>query len=159
MKDLAFLAIILMWILSPTFAQDLMKERIWRLSPRKKSIFLDKGIFHSSAGRGSGEITGVRNSYVLKRGYERIVFDFSGPKIPKVYGHISQETQKIYIDFFNSKLVRTVDPLRNTKYLKNLDFFGIDGSSLSVELSFVKSSTFDIFYLENPGRLVIDLKK
>ncbi len=153
------IALVVILFSTQLYAQNLSKERIWKLSSRKKSIFLDKGIFHVKTGQGISNVVGVRNSYVKSRGYERIVFDFNSNQIPSVYGHISQESHKVYLDFFNTKLARTIESMKGTKFVNNLDFFGIDGSSLSVELSFNKSSTFDIFYLENPGRLVIDIKK
>jgi hypothetical protein len=146
-----FLAL-LMLLSTTAFAQNLMKERIWKLSPRKRSIFLDKGVFHAVTGQSGGQVVGVRNSFVKSRGYERIVIDFNTQKIPNVYGHIAQKENKVYLDFFNSQLGKTLNPLQNTKYVDNVDFFGIDGSNLSVELRLKSASSYDIFYLEKPWK-------
>lgn len=142
-----------------SFAQDLLQERIWKISSRKRSIFFDKGVFHSAANPMSQKLTGIRNSYIHARGYERVVLDFSSSKPPKVYGKISSIEKKIYLDLFNTKLGTDVEQLKNIKFLKNIDFFTIDKDNLSVELQFSKKVSFDIFYLENPARIVIDVKK
>lgn len=140
-------------------AQDLLKERIWKVSSRKRSIFFDRGVFHSDANVQEQKLKAIRNSYVPARGYERIVFDFTGSKPPRIYGHISSKDKKVYIDFFNTTLGEGVGELKDVKFLKNIDFFNIDPKSLSIELSFKEKVSFDIFYLENHARLVIDVKK
>lgn len=139
--------------------QDLLQERIWKISSRKRSIFFDKGVFHSETNPISQILNGIRNSYIPARGYERVVFDFSSEKPPKIYGKISGKEKKVYIDFFNTSLGTNLDKLRNIKYLKNIDFFTLDKDKLSVELNFNEKVSYDIFYLENHGRLVIDIKK
>ncbi len=141
------------------FAQDLLQERIWKISSRKRSIFFDKGVFHSEANPVAQKLVGIRNSYIVARGYERVVFDFSSSKPPKVYGKISNKDNKVYIDFFNTTLATNVENLKNIKFLKSIDFFKVDKDDLSAELTFNGKVSFDIFYLENPGRLVVDIKK
>lgn len=145
--------------ISASPAQDLLKERIWKISDRKRSVFLDKGVFHSEANPVQQELKDIRNSYVASRGYERIVFDFSSTKPPRVYGKISSLEKKVYLDFFNTSIGTSISELKNIKYLKNIDFFTIDEDNISVELLFKNNVSFDIFYLENPGRLVVDVKK
>jgi len=140
------------------FAQNLLKERIWKISDRKRSIFFDKGVFHSDLKSTNQMLQSVRNSYVKSRGYERIVFDFGSSAAPKVYGYIS-ENNKIYIDFFNTVLEKAIDPVTGVKYVKNINFYNVDSDSLSAEISFNTKVSVDIFYLENPGRVVIDIKK
>jgi hypothetical protein len=44
-------------------------------------------------------------------------------------------------------------------FVENLNFFPITEESLSVELNLKENATVDIFYLESPGRFVIDIKK
>ena len=139
--------------------QNLLTERIWKISSRKRSIFFDQGVFHSDLRPDSKTLLDIRNSYQPAKGYERIVFDFSGPQPPKVYGHISKEDNKVRLDFFNTDLEKSIGSVSNVKYVKNIDFFNIDKENLSVEMSFRDGVSFDIFYLENPGRIVIDAKK
>ena len=141
------------------FTQDLLQERIWKISSRKRSIFFDKGVFHSEANPVSQKLMGIRNSYIPARGYERIVFDFSSKKPPKIYGKIASKENRVYIDLFNTTMGTNVKQLRNIKFLKNIDFFTIDKNNVSMELKFSKKVSYDVFYLESPGRLVIDVKK
>lgn len=148
-----------LFMVSTAFAQNLKKERIWKISSKKRSIFFDKGIFHSPLNAKKQSLSGLRNSYVKSRGYERIVFDFSSSTPPRVYGHISKKESKIYLDFFNTSLSKNVKNLQNIKYIKSVDFFNLDENTVSVEVYFQKGSSFDIFYLEDPARLVIDVKK
>lgn len=152
------LALIFLLLSTSVFAQNLMEERIWKISARKKSIFLDTGVFHhNSAIKGAG-ITSVRNSVVAGRGYERVVIDFSSASIPKIYGHISGAPQKLNIDFFDTSAMTNQPQLKNSKYVKSIDFISVDGKTITMEVSFKMKSSFDVFYLENPGRLVIDIR-
>jgi hypothetical protein len=146
------------FITLPVLAQNLMEERIWKISPRKKSIFLDAGVFHhNSTAKGVG-MTGVRSSFVSGRGYERVVIDFNTPSIPKLYGHISASTQKLSLDLFDTNAVTGQNQLKNSKFVKNIDFISVDGKTMTMEMAMKGKSSFDVFYLENPARLVIDIR-
>lgn len=153
------LLIITVLLSTNIFAQNLLKERIWKISSKKRSIFFDKGVFHSEGSDKEQKLLGIRNSYIPSRKYERIVFDFSTSVPPRTYGHISNDKNKVFLDLFNTRLEKEVSSLKNIKYIKNVDFFNLDKNKLSVELSFIDGVSYDIFYLENPGRLVIDVKK
>ncbi len=141
------------------FAQDLRSERIWKISSNKRSIFFNKGVFHSDTNAPIQELKSIRNSYISARTYERVVFDFSSAIPPRIYGKISSGEKKVYIDFFNTKLNKQIETVKNVKFVKGIDFFNIDKNHLSIEMSFNEKVSFDIFYLENPGRLVVDVKK
>lgn len=142
---------------SPILAQSLMEERIWKVAPRKKSIFLDSGVFHLNSNLASSTITGVRNSAVNGRGYERVVIDFNTPTVPKIYGHIA-ENKKLSVDFFNTTMGTNQPQMKNSKFVKSIDFINVDGKSVTMEIALKGKSSFDVFYLENPGRLVIDIR-
>ena len=139
--------------------QSLHDTRILKISDRKRSIFIDKGIFHYESNASNQSLENVRNSYDASRGYERLVFDFAGGAAPRVYGMINQDEKKLYIDFFDTSIGNQLKTLKNTKYVKSLDFFTLDVKDLSVELNFKEKVSFDIFMLMNPARLVIDVKK
>ena len=141
-----------------SFAQNLMEERIWKISNRKKSIFLDSGVFHYNSILSGSRITGVRNSNVPDRGYERVVFDFASQTIPKVYGHISGKDKKISIDLFETSVATSQPVLKNSKFVKSIDFISVDGKNVTVEVNLKSKASFDVFYLENPGRLVLDIR-
>ena len=140
-------------------AQDLRSERIWKISSSKRSIFFNKGVFHSDINSPLQELKSIRNSYISARAYERVVFDFSSDMPPRIYGKISLNEKKVYIDFFNTRLNKQIESVKNVKYIKGIDFFNIDKNHLSIEITFKENVSFDIFYLENPGRLVVDVKK
>lgn len=137
-------------------AQNLMEERIWKLSSRKKSIFLDAGVFHMTGGAGNAQVTGIRSSAVPGRGYERVVIDFSTPTVPRIYGHISG--QKISIDLFDTGIATAQPQLKDSKFVKNIDFISVDGKGLTLEMTMKSKASYDVFYLPDPGRLVIDIR-
>ena len=139
------------------FAQNLNEERIWKLVSRKKAIYLSHGVFHQNDG-GRTTITGLRSSYVNGRGYERIVIDFATNNIPKLYGHIDSKTQKLSVDFFDTSVTPQITALRNTRHVKAVDFLAIDQGQVTMEMQLKDKVNFDIFFLENPGRLVIDIR-
>lgn len=139
-------------------AQNLMKERIRKLSGRKKGVFLQKGIFHNGNIQASSELKGIRHSYSPRIGHERIVFDFK-KKLPRLYGYISKKDKKVYFDCFKTKIFDSIGSFGNSKYVKEINFFPIDNDSLSVEIAFKEKVGVDIFYLKSPDRLIFDVKK
>ena len=152
------LLFITVFLTLPVLAQNLMEERIWKVAPRKKSIFLDSGVFHHNSNLKNAGISGVRSSSGQAQGYERVVIDFNTASIPKIYGHISSKGEKISVDFFDSNLATNQPLLKNSKNVKSIDFINVDGKSITMELTMKSKTSFDIFYLENPGRLVIDIR-
>lgn len=152
------LILISLFFTLPVLAQNLLEERIWKVAPRKKSIFLDSGVFHHNADVKNAGITGIRSSATPGQGYERVVIDFNTPSVPKLYGHISTKEQNISVDFFDSTVTTTQPLLKNSKNVKNIEFINVDGKSITMSLSMKGKTSFDIFYLENPGRLVIDIR-
>lgn len=157
MKTIVILLVILMGL--SVNAQNLSKQRIWKITSDKRSIYFDQGIFHSDKKRSPAKLTNIRNSYVTSRGYERVVLDFDGSQPPKIYGHISMSKNKMYLDLFNTTLSSNIANIKNVKFLENVDFFNIDKDLLSIEFKVSNKVSYDIFYLENPGRIVIDIKK
>jgi hypothetical protein len=152
--------ILLVYIVCNTqvFGQDLLKERIRKIGGKKSSIYIENGIFHNGGVKQDSVIKAIRQSYNSKQGFERIVIDFSTSNIPKVYGHISADEKKIYIDFFSSNLAKDFQAVSKTKFIEKVSVFPIEENYLSVELKLKAKSSADVFFLENPGRLVIDIK-
>ena len=140
------------------FAQDLLKERIRKLSSTKSSIYIEKGIFHNGGVNLESSIKAIRQFDNAKQGFERIVIDFNTSTVPKIYGHISAEDKKIYIDFFETTLAKDMQAVAKTRHIEKLNIFPIEENYLSVEFKLKSKVSADIFYLDNPGRLVIDLK-
>lgn len=138
-------------------AQNLNEERIWKLASRKKAIYLNHGVFHLNQGP-AGSISAIRSSFVADRGYERVVVDFPGASVPRLYGHINEGEKKVTIDFFNTSVAPALKSLANSKYVRSVDFLVIDQSQVTMEMNLKQKVNFDVFYLENPGRLVIDIR-
>ncbi len=151
--------LVLSFTLTNSFAQDLMKERIRKLTPSKTAIYVEKGIFHNGAVKNETELVGIRQSFSPKEGYERIVLDFKGPNPPKLYGHFSSQDKRLYVDLFSTNLSKDFKSITKTKYVEKVHFFPIEKDHVSVELRMSSSANLDAFYLENPGRIVFDLKK
>ncbi|WP_127715197.1 hypothetical protein [Halobacteriovorax sp. HLS] len=141
-----------------SYSQNLLGERIRRVSSTKKSVYFDSGIFHNGGPKRSSTLKAMRHSYSSKRGYERIVFDFTSAEIPRVYGNISSGEKKLYVDLFNTALSENINSFGKSKFVDEVKFFPISKESLSIELTFSKVANVDIFYLSSPGRLVIDIK-
>ena len=158
-KNIFLFVITTLLLSSSVSAQNLLQERIRRISPRKRSIYLDTGIFHNGGPKINSKLKAVRHSYVAKRGYERVVFDFTTNELPRVYGYISRSENKLFLDLFETDVPASLTSFGDSKYVKELLFFPIQKDTLSVEVVFKSNVTLDVFYLSNPGRLVIDIKK
>jgi hypothetical protein len=65
----------------------------------------------------------------------------------------------MYLDIFDTKLSDTVRSMGTSEYVESVNFFPISKDLLSVELSFKGKVSVDLFYLEKPGRFVVDIKK
>lgn len=146
------------FISQPLFAQDLLSERIRKLTDRKKSIYFDKGIFHNGSNSSNSKLVKIRHNYSKKNGYERIVLDFETNSIPRIYGHISSSEKKIYLDLFNTKLGKKIDSFGNSKFIETINFFPIDQDKVSLELQTKLKVNAEVFYLKSPGRLIIDIR-
>jgi hypothetical protein len=141
-----------------SYSQNLLDERIRRVSARKRSIYLESGIFHNGGPKRSSKLKAIRHSFSGKKGYERLVFDFTTENLPRIYGYISGNNKKLYLDLFTTDLPDALNSFGNSRYVKSVNFFPIQNDTLSVEVLFKKNVTLDVFYLKSPGRLVVDIK-
>lgn len=139
-------------------AQNLSQERLIKVTAHKSSQYIKSGIFFNQGEGGKGRLNALRHFYSSKKGNERIVFDFDAKFMPKIYGFISEKERKLYIDMFQTTLNPAVSSLGNSYFVKNLFFYPLDDDSLTLEIELKSPGQFDIFWLENPGRLVIDVK-
>lgn len=142
------------------FSQDLFKERIRKIVDKKTSIYIEKGIFHNGAIVNNATLTGLRSSLNKESKFERVVFDFKDNVVPKIYGHLSKMEKTLYIDFFNTTLDKeSFKSIEKTTWVEKVNTYTLDKTKLSVELKLKNAASADIFYLKDPARLVIDLKK
>ena len=143
-------------------AQNLMKEKIRVITSGKRSLYFQRGVFNHNGPNPSAKLGKVRQSFPNRDdqggSYERIVFDFDGAGIPRIYSHLSPTQNKLYMDFFNTTIKPTLRFPKKAKYVKNANFIP-DAEMLSLELKFKTSVSAEIFYLDSPGRLVVDIKE
>lgn len=152
------LTILFLFISSSVFAQNLFNQRIRKLTDRKQSIYFEDGIFHNGGKRTKSELKALRHSYHKGKGYDRTVFEFKTAELPRLYGHFTKDLRRIHLDFFGTDLSETMGSFGNSKFVKSVNFFPVTNESLSVEIELKKGVSCDIFFLNNPGRLVLDLK-
>ncbi|MCB9094585.1 MAG: hypothetical protein H6621_05900 [Halobacteriovoraceae bacterium] len=133
-------------------------ERIMTLQGRKSSIYTDRGIFYYKSSLTGAQIKSVRSFFSPKKGFERIVIDFTTPLISSIYGYISTNKKKLYLDILDTK-VSHISKSISGKYLSSLNVYELDASNVNLEFNFKNTYSFDIFYLESPGRIVIDVKR
>ena len=149
------LSMVLMIHLS--LAQDLFTTPIRKLMKDKTSSFHSKGIFHHGQNRNApSSLKSFRFSYSQGRGFERIVFDLESEEMPRIYGYFSNK--RFYLDFFNTTLTDNINAVGNSRYIDTVNYYPWGEESLSVEIDFKEEVVFDIFYLESPNRLVLDIK-
>lgn len=139
-------------------AQNLMKEKIRKIDARKKSIYLQRGIFYSGAKNIPSKLVRIRRSYRKDKEFERIVFDFNTQEPPRLYGHLSDSEKKLYMDFFTTTILPTVKFPEESRYVSSSHFLA-DNEILSVEVNLEVAKSAEIFHLSSPGRVVVDLKK
>lgn len=141
-----------------SFSQDLMSERIRKIAGKKRSVYFKKGIFHSGNSKSESTLKSVRHGYQPSNGYERLVFDFKTKKMPKIYGYKSEGDKKIFIDFFNTTLSSSHGVFGSSKFVEKIEYYPVGDETLSTEIVLKGNYSIDVFYLEKPGRLVIDIK-
>ncbi len=140
------------------FAQDLLQERIRKIDNRKRSVYIDQGIIHNGGENRTSTVKAIRQSYSSDRGYERLVFDFTTDELPRIYGHISKSDRRLYLDFFRTSISDGIDSFGNSQYVDSINFFPIEQGDVSVEVVFKRNVNVEVFYLDGPGRLVVDIK-
>lgn len=141
--------------------QNLQREKIREIQSGPRSLFFKKGVFHTTdiQNKTPSKIKSVRHAFNKETGIERVVFDFVAKGlISKVYGYISSDQKKIYIDFFNTSLVEQINMTGKSRYVESINFYPISKESLSVEIKLKQKVAVKIFHLSGPARFVLDLK-
>lgn len=145
--------------LNAAVAQDLFKERIRKVDGKKRGIYLDQGIFSFGESDAEAGLTKIRHSYRKSEGYERVVFDLTSAGPVKFYSYLDKANRKLYIDFFKTTVAGDVGSFGSTQFVSAIDILPIDDSQVSLELGFKTDVNVEVFYLTDPGRLVVDIKK
>ena len=145
-------------LFSQLYGQDLFSERIRKISLDKRSVFLDNGIFHNGSSSVPSAIKGFRHRYSRELGYERLVFDFSTDSLPRIYAYLNGVENRLYVDFFKTDVKEKPSAAKNSVFVDEINMFLVEKGNVSAEVVFKKNAGIEIFYLEQPGRLVIDIK-
>ncbi len=153
------LGVLLGLAVSVGWAQDLLGERIRKIEGHKQNAYFTQGIFHNGDSGSSSAIKALRHAKHQGQ-YERLVIDFTTSEIPRIYGHLSEAEQKLYLDFFKTKLAGPIKSFGKSDKVKGFNFFPVSAGQemLSLEINFKQAVKIDVFYLSSPGRLVIDLE-
>jgi len=150
--------IVCLWLPNILWGQDLFSERIRKIACNKTSVFVKQGIFYNQGDKKPYKLNALRHSYTKSNGYERIVFDFDSSDLPRIYGHIKSQENKLFIDMFNTELKAGIKSFGTSKYVKDVKVFPVSSDMLTMEFGLKQNVEFDIFCLKSPGRLVIDIK-
>ena len=153
-----YLILAVLFCVESSWAQNLMRERIRKIEPRKRSIFLNGGIFHGGERKGTFVHKAVRHSYDSAMSQERVVFDFGTEQPPSFYGYIDSENKKMYVGFFDTGIEGQPGSFGNSRYVEGISFFPITEDLLSVEIQFKESVSADIFTFVHPGDSLSMLK-
>ncbi|MBI2521602.1 MAG: hypothetical protein HYV97_14395 [Bdellovibrio sp.] len=140
------------------YALNLSSE-IHKIPDRKKTIYFNRGIFHNGNKTQETALKAVRHSFYEKQGYERLVFDFESDKIPKIYGGLVDGKNQLHLDLFKVKLPSNISSFGNSVIVDGINFFPIQGESLTLEINFKSKVKIELFTLEGPSRLVVDVIK
>ena len=151
-------AICLLVFVPSVYGKNLFAERIRKIVHDKRAVFLDNGIFHNGTSELSSDLKGFRHHYSRELGYERLVFDFSTESVPRIYAYLNGVENKLYIDFFKTGAKEKPVASKNSNFVRELSMFLVEKDHISLELAFKQNVGIEIFYLDQPGRFVIDIK-
>lgn len=158
-KKIVFI-VFLQFIISASFAQNILTEKKIHMPSEKTGRFYSQGIFHNGKVDLSSKLKAIRHAYNHRTGVERIVFDFTTQKVPRIYSYASGK-KTLNIDFLETALNKGIGDLNEMNHVLNFDFYVLNGNA-SLQINFKENVAFDIFYLEkgeSSARLVIDTKR
>ena len=148
-------------LLGKVSAQDFFKGVMRRIPGDKKSLYFDHGIFVKGATNEKKAflLRAMRHSFSKTSSIERVVLDFEGAEVPKIYAHMTRGAKTLFIDFFSTKILPGFKSFGKSHYIEEFRVFPLDDQLLSLELHLNIHGNLDIFYLKKPGRMVIDIKE
>jgi hypothetical protein len=157
-----FIIIFFLGLIPHSYSQNVLKENTWVLSGSKKNIYFEQGIFRLSS---SAEISApvllqnIRTHFNKNTKQERIVIDLTGNSLIGIYGSILPSKKKITLDLMQVAKSDSLPSATKGKYLQSVDIYLIEPKLMTLELNFDAVYSFEIFYLLNPMRVVIDVKR
>jgi hypothetical protein len=143
-------------------SQNVLKENSWIISGAKKNVYFEQGIFRFSgdpAAQVPAVLQNLRTHFNKNTKQERIVIDLTGTSMVGLYGSILPGKKKITLDLMQVSKGDSLPVATKGKYLQSIDIYIIEPKLLTLELNFDAVYSFEIFYLLNPLRVVIDVKR
>ncbi len=159
MKGKISVFFLLLMSISNSFGQNLNLEKARAIEGHKTGIFVEEGIFYKSASEIKSELKGFRRSGDKEKTKERVVIDFSTKSVPRIYSYLSNSEKILYVDFFNTEIKVNNPKLENSTFVDSIKIYPWKDDKLSMEIKLKDKVFCDLFYLENQGRLVIDMRK
>ncbi len=152
--------VVLLILTSISHSQNVLKENSWVISGSKKNVYFEQGIFRANGESSSPTILqNIRTHYNKNSKQERIVIDLTGTSMVSIYGSILPGKKKLTLDLMQVSKGETLPSVTKGKYLQSIDIYIIEPKLLTLELNFDAVYSFEIFYLLNPLRVVIDVKR
>ena len=142
-----------------SFGQNLNQEKAIKLADKKNPFYKNQGIFYKSGPNINSSIQSIRRSWDPKKSEERVVIDFSTTDSPRIYGYLSESEKILYLDFFNTEIKDKNPTLANSNFVDSINIYQWKDNKISMEVKFKERVFCDLFYLDTPGRLVIDMRK
>lgn len=145
-------------------------EAIRKLLPaagNKNSIYLEEATFHNN-NRGSSLYILKNVRWAKQKDFERIVFDIeSSPeekRLPYFQINIEPISRRITVEIKDIKKlepsVRSKKKWDKSSLIKSFYVFPqMEGNLVSINIKLNKATLLESFYLLNPKRIVLDLKK
>lgn len=145
-----------------SYSQNVLKENTWVLASSKKNIYFEQGIFRLNAATQQSTpvlLQNIRTNFNKKTQQERIVIDLSGNSLVSLYGSVLSSKKKVTLDLMQVAKSESLPNAIKGKFLQSVDIYIIEPKLISLEFNFDSVYSFEIFYLENPMRVVIDVKR
>ncbi len=141
------------------YGQNLNQEKANKIEGRKTGVYVQEGVFYKGGSMIKSAIQSIRRSGDSAKNQERVVIDFSTANTPQIYSYLSDSEKILYIDFFNTEIKDKKPELVNSTFVESVIFYPWKDNSLSMEIKLKEKVFCDLFYLESPGRMVIDMRK
>lgn len=159
MKKFFFILCYLVLLSEYSFGQNLNLEKAKKMEGHKTAVFMNQGVFYKGGPDLNSAIQSIRRSGDPGKNQERVVIDFSTANPPKIYSYLSDSEKILYVDFFNTEIKDKKLQLLNSTFVESINFYPWKGGSLSMEIKLKEKVFCDLFYLDTPGRMVIDIRK
>lgn len=140
-------------------AQDLAKMSVFEIKKDKAQRYKLEGVFRQKNNSVKmAQIVDIRKSFNPECICERVVFDFKTSLPKEIYLVLSAKHKRIFMDLMATNTDKYFNPFAKSKKVTDIKYYKLDSEKLSVEMGLKDQSKIEVFTLDNPSRLVIDIK-